>query len=41
MKQLLQFHLIKEEINKSSNKFEIQPKTIYKEKINEIGFACP
>ncbi len=31
-------HLIKEEINKSSNKFEIHPKKIYKEKINEIGF---
>ena len=34
-------HLIKEEINKTSNKFDIQPKTIYKEKINEIGFVCP
>ena len=34
-------HLIKEEINKSSNKFEIHPKNIYKEKINEIGFVCP
>ena len=32
---------MKEEINKSSNKFEIHPKNIYKEKINGIGFVCP